>query len=94
MDYEGFRFVTPDDLTDTQRAEKERRLTIDTETIEAIESSLKGQNNRSVGARAITAADRDAYATARMNQDSAPSDPHALPPFEKEGGETTGGIDA
>lgn len=96
MNYEGFRHVTNDDLTDAQRIAVERRSReIQAQTIADMELSLKGQINRSVGAQAISQVrEQDAYAIDRMNQDATPAYPSALQAFEREGGETTGGIDA
>ncbi|RYF27617.1 MAG: hypothetical protein EOO17_05950 [Chloroflexi bacterium] len=95
MNYEGLRHVTNDDLTDAQRADIERHQASEKETIKIMEDSLKGELAQDVGARAVGQTRlEDAYAIARMNQDPLPADPLALPSFKKEGGETTGGIDA
>lgn len=96
MNYEGLRHVTNDDLTDAQRiAVEQRSQEIQAQVIKDMELSLKGQLNRNVGAQAISQVrEQDAYAYGRMKQDAAQAYPSALQAFKREGGETTGGIDA
>ncbi|RYD50344.1 MAG: hypothetical protein EOP52_14225 [Sphingobacteriales bacterium] len=96
MNYEGLRHVTNDDLTDEQRiAAEQRNQEIQALMIQDIENYLKGELDRNVGAQAISQVrEQDAYAYGRMKHDAAPAHPSALQAFEREGGETTGGIDA
>ena len=96
MNYEGLRHVTNDDLTDAQRiAVEQRSQEIQAQVIKDMENSLRGELDRNVGAQAISQVrEQDAYAYGRLKQDAAPAYPSALQAFEREGGETTGGIDA